>query len=265
MKRLALLLALGLALVGCGNKATEEVKGDGPIKVGATVSYTEILEYAEGILEEEGIDIDVVEFNDYLTPNLALDDGSIDINYFQHRPYFEDNIEANGLDLVGLEALYFGPLALYSDKIQSIDDLADGAEIFLPNDPTNEARALILLEKNGLIKLKDPTDVKATAKDVIENPKNLKFTALDAASIPSALKDADAAIINFNYALANGLSAKNDSLIIEGKDTPYANIVAVRAGDETKEEVVRLMEVLKSEEVQKFVEEEFDGELVPAF
>src|SRR5699024_4683463 len=197
MKNILLTALLSLGLVACSGAATEEAteavennqvetsevaegeKDLVTIKVGATpVPHAELLELVKDDLASEGIELEIVEFNDYLTPNLAINDRSIDANLFQHEPYFVDNIETNNLDLISLGKVHLEPLALYSDKYKSLDELQEGAEIFIPNDPTNGARALLLLDSNGLIKLKDPSDINATERDIAENPKNLKFTAL---------------------------------------------------------------------------------------
>ena len=236
------------------------------IKVGATpVPHAELLELVKEDLASEGIELEIVEFNDYLTPNLALNDGSIDANFFQHEPYFVDNIETNNLDLISLGKVHLEPLALYSDKYKSLDELPEGAEIFIPNDPTNGARALLLLDSNGLIKLKDPSDINATERDIAEKKKNLKFTALEAAAIPSSYKDADGAIINSNFALKADLSPTEDGIIIEDKNSPYANLIAIRKEDENREELQTLLKVLQSDKVKKYIEETYKGEILPAF
>lgn len=282
MKKLLLAGILSLGLVACsgGTENTEAVEnnqventdpeGGGKdlvkLKVGATpVPHAELLELVKEDLVAEGIDLEIVEFNDYLTPNLALNDGSIDANFFQHEPYFVDNIETNNLDLISLGKVHLEPLALYSDKYDSLDDLPEGAEIFIPNDPTNGARALLLLDSNGLIKLKDSSDINATERDIAQNPKNFKFTALEAAAIPSSYKDADGAIINSNFALKADLSPTEDGIIIEDKDSPYANLIAIRREDENKEELQSLLKALQSEKIKKYIEETYKGEILPAF
>lgn len=284
MKNILLTALLSLGLVACSGAATEEAteavennqvettevaegeKDLVKIKVGATpVPHAELLELVKDDLASEGIELEIVEFNDYLTPNLALNDGSIDANFFQHEPYFVDNIETNNLDLISLGKVHLEPLALYSDKYKSLDELPEGAEIFIPNDPTNGARALLLLDSNGLIKLKDPSDINATERDIAENPKNLKFTALEAAAIPSSYKDADGAIINSNFALKADLSPTEDGIIIEDKDSPYANLIAIRKEDENKEELQTLLKVLQSDKVKKYIGETYKGEILPAF
>lgn len=264
MKKLILLSLAALSLVACSQ--TKEAQETRTLKVGATpVPHAQLLELIDGDLEAQGIDLEIVEFNDYLTPNLALADGSIDANFFQHEPYLIDNMETNNLDLVSLGAVHIEPLALYSDKFTSIEDLPEGGEILIPNDPTNGARALMLLADNGLISLEDPDDIKATEKNITANPKNFKFTALEAAAIPSSYKDADAAIINSNFALNADLVPTEDGLIIEGKDNPFANIVAVRAGEENDEDLQALIKAFQSDKVKKYIEEEFKGEIIPAF
>ncbi len=245
----------------------EKVDGEKEvIKIGVTpVPHAEIIELVKDDLEEQGIDVEIIEFNDYVTPNMSLADGSIDANFFQHEPYFKDMTESKNLDLVSIGNVHIEPIALYSDKYDSLDDLPEGAQILIPNDPSNGSRALLLLESAGLIKLSDPTDVNATENDITENPKNLKFTALEAASIAKAYKDADAAVINSNFAILAGLNPVENGLIMEKVDSPYANLVAVRTEDKDLEKFKKLMDALHTDKVKDFLKEKYEGAIVPAF
>lgn len=263
MKKILIALLLSLGLTACSGQSGSDTK---EIKVGASpVPHTEILEFIKEDLESQNIEMEIVEFDDYLTPNLALDDGSIDANFFQHEPYMVDNAQTNKLEIVSLGPVHIEPLALYSDDYDSIEDIPQGGLIIIPNDPTNCARALMLLDKYDLIELEDPTDINATEQDIKSNPNNYQFNALEAAAIPSALQDCDAAVINSNYALGHGLVPTEDGLIIEDKDNPFANIVAVRKGEENNEEFQILIDTLQSEKVKQYIEEEYQGEIIPAF
>ncbi len=236
------------------------------LKVGATpVPHAEILNIVKDNLAEQGIELEVIEFTDYVTPNLALADGSILANFFQHEPYLAQFNTDHNLDLVSVLKLHVEPYGLYSDKITKIEELADGATIALPNDPSNEGRALLLLQSKGLIKLADPTSLKATPLDIVENPKDLEFKELGAAQLPRILPDVTAAFINTNYALEAGLNPLEDALIIEGSDSPYANLVAVKKGNETDPRIEALKDALTSDEVKDFILQEYEGAVVPVF
>lgn len=269
-------LALGV-LAGCGG-AKEPAGEQQPagqqeeqvtLKVGATVTpHSEILESIKEAAAAEGINLDIVVFTDYVQPNLALADGSLDANYFQHVPYLEDFASKRGLDLVSVGAVHLEPLGLYSLELTSLDQLPDGATVSIPDDPTNGGRALKLLADQGLIELKEGVGVEATPNDVVANPKNLKIEMLQAEFLPRSLQDVDAAVINTNYYLdaEKNLGLKANVLARESaEDNPYANIVAVRAGDEARPEIKKLMELLQSEAVAKFIEENYDGAVIPAF
>lgn len=256
---------LSLALVGCGKGSNSE---DKTITIGVTpVPHEEIMEYAKPKLEEKGYKVNIKEFTDYVTPNKALSEGSLDANYFQHIPYLNEQNKAENLGLTYTAKVHLEPLGLYSKSLKKIYDLKDESTIAIPNDPSNEARALRLLEANGLIKIKDGELV--TVKDITENKKNLKFKELEAAAIPRSLDDVDAAIINGNYAIDAGFSVKDDALIAEDKDSeaakPYANIIAVRSDNKDSQKIKDLTEVLTSEDVKKFINEKYDGSVIPAF
>ncbi|MCH5314029.1 MAG: MetQ/NlpA family ABC transporter substrate-binding protein [Helicobacter sp.] len=275
MKKLGILLLAGLAFFGCGdegekNEATSS-STDTPqqekvvLKVGATpVPHAEILEFIKPDLEAQGIDLQIVSFTDYITPNSALEDGSLDANFHQHKPFL-DSIKADkGYKLEPIATIHVEPIGLYSNKFKSIDELGEGAVIGIPNDPSNGGRALLLLEAENLIKLKDSSNLNATELDIVENPKNLKIKPLEAALLPRTLDDVDAAVINGNYALQAGLSS-NDALILEGAQSPYANILVVQESRVNDENLQKLKNALQSQKVKDFIQEKYKGEIVPAF
>lgn len=266
---LSLLLVLSLALTGCGQKATESAPEGTDVvtlKVGATpVPHSELLNLIKPKLEEQGIKLEILEFTDYVTPNMALNDKEIDANFFQHAPYMETFAKERGIGLVSAGKIHVEPLGLYSKKIKSLDALKDGSVITIPNDPTNGGRALILLENKGIIKLKDNTNLEATEKDIAENPKNLVFKPIEAAQLPRTLEDVDASVINTNFALEGNLNPDTDAILMEGSESPYANIVTVRPEDANNENIKKLVEALQSEEVKQFLEEKYKGAIVPAF
>ncbi|KXS49023.1 D-methionine transport system substrate-binding protein [Halanaerobium congolense] len=239
---------------------------DHVLKVGATpVPHAEILEFIKDDLAAEGIELDIVEFTDYVTPNLALDDGSIDANYFQHIPYLNQFNSDRDLNLKSVIKVHIEPIALYSEEYTNLEEIPEGASIAVPNDPSNEGRALLLLHNKGIITLDDPTNLSATPIDIIENPKNLKFEELEAAQLPRVLPDVAAAVINTNYALEADLNPLEDALIIEGSDSPYVNVVAVKAENVDSEKIKILRKVINSKKVKEFIIEEYEGAVVPAF
>ena len=207
----------------------------------------------------------MVEFTDYVKPNLSLSDKEIDANFFQHLPYLEKFCKDRNLSLVSMGKVHIEPMGVYSRKIKDIKAVPEGAKVAIPNDPTNGGRALAILEKAGLLKLKEGVGVLATANDIVENPKNLQITEAEAAMLPRTLDDVDLAVINSNFAMEAKLNPTKDALFIEAKDSPYANIVAVRKGDENRPEIQKLMKALNSPEVKKFIEEKYKGAIVPAF
>lgn len=268
MKRLlvlgtAVVLSLGL-LAGCSS--TSASSDSVTLKVGATpVPHSELLELVKDDLNEQGITLEIVEFTDYVQPNLALNDGQLDANFFQHLPYLENFNQEHGTDLVTVGGVHVEPMGLYSDKHGDVSALPEGGLIAIPSDGVNGGRALILLEEEGLIKLADDAGLEATEKDIVENPKALKFKAVEAAQLPRILVDVDAAVINGNYALEAGLSPVEDAILLEGSESPYANIVAVKAGSEEDEALVTLIEALQSEEIEGYILENYEGGVVPAF
>ncbi len=260
---------LAAVISGCGNK-TEAPAPAAPkktvLKVGATaVPHAEILKVIQPVLAQEGIDLQIVEFNDYVRPNLALADKELDANYFQHIPYLNQFSADRKLSLAYTAAVHIEPMGVYSKKVKNLNELANGAQVAIPNDPTNSGRALAILAKAGLIKLKDGVGVKGTVKDVTENPKNLVLKELEAPLLPRALDDVAAAVINANYALEAKLVPTKDALFLEAKDSPYVNILAVRKGDEKRPEIEKLSKALTSPDVKKFIEEKYKGAVVPAF
>lgn len=274
-KLFALALTSSLLFVACSGGAKEEAKADEAkgateqvqtLKIGATPEpHAAILENAKPLLEKEGINLEIEVFNDYVIPNTSLEEGDLDANFFQHQPYLDEFNAQKGTNLVSAGTVHIEPMAIYSKKIKSLDELAEGSTISIPNDPTNGGRALLLLEKQGLIELKEGAGLTSTDKDIEKNPKNLKFELLDAAQLPRTLDDVDASVINTNYALEAELNPTKDAIVVEDKDSPYANIVAVKEKDKEDPRIQTLMKVLNSEETKKFIEETYKGAVVPAF
>ena len=237
--------------------------------VGASPApHAEILEAARDVLASKGYDLEIVEYTDYVIPNNALDSGDLDANYFQHKPYLDSFNEQNGTDLVSAGAIHYEPFGIYAGKTASLDALPDGATVLVPNDITNEARALLLLEAQGLLTLKEDAGLEATPTDIVDNPKNLEFVELEAALLPRSLPDEDIAVINGNYAIEAGLKM-SDALAVEDSDslaaTTYGNVVAVRAEDAESDKTKALIEALTSPEVKEFIETTYEGAVVPLF
>ena len=278
-------LAVGL-LAGCGGgtgtsqtpagnsespaASTETGSLEGTtLRVGATPApHAEILEVVKDLLAEQGITLDIVEFNDYIQPNLAVEDGSLDANYFQHITYMNEFNVSDGTHLVSAAEVHYEPFGLYAGKTASLDELADGAQIAVPNDTTNEARALLLLEQEGLITLREGAGITATKADIEENPKNLEIVELEASQLPVRLADVDMAVINGNYALDAGLSV-SDALAVESADgeaaQAYVNVLAVKEGRETDPAIQALAAALCSDEVKTYIEENYSGAVVAVF
>lgn len=258
---IALILALVISSAACGKK-----KDDNHIVIGVSPApHAEIVALVVDELKEQGITVEIREYSDYVTPNIALSDKDIDANYFQHIPYFahENSAGKYGLEILG--GIHIEPMALYSTKHKSLADLPDGAEIMVPNDTTNEGRALLLLQQVGLITLKEGVAGSATPKDIIDNPKGLRFTELDAPAIPQAYQDADAAVINGNFAIHHKLNPVTDSLAIEDESSPYVNVIAVKEGDAKRASLQKLLAALQSDKIKTFIEEKYQGAVVPAF
>ena len=256
-----------LFAAGCGSSSNSGASGDKKeIKMGVTAGpHAEVMEEVAKEAAKQGITIKVVEFNDYVQPNKALAEGDLDMNSMQHQPYMDNVVKKQGLKITSIGKTIILPMAVYSHKYKDIKDVADGAKVTIPNDPTNGGRALLLLEKAGLLKLKDGVKEKATLQDIAENPKNFKFQEVEAAQVPRTLDDVDAAIINSNFAMQVQLDPTKDSLFIEDSTSPYVNIVAVRQGDENRPEIQALMKVLHSQEIKDFINNKYKGAVVPAF
>ena len=239
------------------------------LRVGASPTpHAEILEFAKSLLAEQGVDLEIVEFDDYVLPNTAVEEGDLDANYFQHLPYLENFNAENGTHLVSVGAIHYEPFGIYAGKTASLADLPDGATIAVPNDATNEARALLLLEQEGLIKLKEDAGLNATKESIVENPHNYEIVELEAKLLPETLQDVDISVINGNYAIGAGLKVA-DALATESAEglgaSTFANIIAVKEGNEDNAAVKALLDVLQSDAVKAFIEETYQGAVVPVF
>jgi D-methionine transport system substrate-binding protein len=272
MKKILLLLigilSLGLLISGCSKTTAPAAPATKTtvLKVGATpVPHAEILNVVKPILAKEGIDLQIVEFTDYVKPNIAVAEKELDANFFQHIPYLTKFSTERNLALTYTAAVHIEPMGIYSKKIKNLNELASDAKVAIPNDPTNGGRALALLEKAGIIKLKDGVGVSATVNDIVSNPKNIQISELEAPQLPRVLEDVTIAVINTNYALEAKLVPTKDALFIEQKDSPYVNILAIRKGDENRPEIQALTKALTSDEVKKFINEKYQGAVVPAF
>ncbi|MER7801929.1 MetQ/NlpA family ABC transporter substrate-binding protein [Streptomyces parvulus] len=260
--------ALTLGLSACGSDKDSASDTSGPLVVAATpVPHAEILNYVkDNLAQKEGLDLEVKEFTDYVTPNTATEDGSVGANYFQTEPYLADFNKKNGTHLKSVASVHLEPLGLYSKKADKTGDLKNGATIALPNDTVTEARALQLLASEGLITLKDGAGNSATTADITKNPKNLEFKELEAAQTPRSLNDVDAAVINGNYALEADLKPAKDALVLESaKDNPNVNLLVVKEGRENDPRVKKLAKLLTSPEVKKYIEDNFAGSVLPSF
>jgi D-methionine transport system substrate-binding protein len=266
---LVALTLVGSLFAGCGSKqqaATPAADLNKVYKVGVTAGpHAEIMEKVKAIAEKDGLKIQIVEFSDYVQPNLALAQGDIDINSFQHKPYLDTFAKDKNLELTSLSKTVIFPMGIYSKKIKSLDELKNGAIVAVPNDPTNGGRALLILQEAGLIKLKPGAGIKASPLDITENLKNIKIKELDAAQIPRSLDDVDAAAINTNYALPAGLIPTKDAIKLENPDSPYANLIVVRTKDKENPAYQKLVKAYQSPEVKQFILEHFKGSVVPAF
>ena len=260
-------LSLAVGLTGCGAQKQGPVK-EGSIVVGASPSpHAQILEAVSEQLAQKGYQLEIKEFTDYIMPNTALEDGELDANFFQHQPYLTDFNEKNGTKLVSAAPIHFEPLGIYGGKTADLADLPEGAQIAVPNDTTNEARALWLLQAQGIIEVDEQAGLEATKQDITSNPKNVEIVEMEAAQLPRALADVDFAVINGNYAVAAEIA--DQVLVTEDKDSEaakqYANIVAVREGDENREDIKALVEALQSDEVKAYIEETFGSTVIPVF
>ena len=255
-------------LAGCGATSNAKNKSEnGKLVVGASTSpHAEILEAAKPLLKEKGYDLEIKEFSDYVLPNTSLEDGDLDANYFQHQPYLDDFNVNNKTHLVSVATVHYEPLGIYAGKTAALSDIKEGAKIAVPNDTTNEARALLLLQEQGLITVDENAGLNATAKDITVNTLNIEIVEIEAAQLVRTLQDVDFAVINGNYALQGGLNVATDALAKEEADSlaaqTYANILAVREGDENREDIKALVEVLKSKEISEFISQKYQGSVV---
>lgn len=274
-KKIALILILALtvlALAACGGSdKKEEAKSEDMkvLKIGASsVPHAEILEFVKPMLAKEGIDLQITEYTDYVIPNTAVESHELDANYFQHQPYLDSFNAENGTHLVSAVSVHYEPMGIFAGKSDSLKKIADGATIAVPNDPTNEARALQLLQQEGLIELKGDAGLEATPNDIVKNPYNIKFFEAEAAAVSRSIQDVDFAIINGNYALEAGLKV-SDALATESADSvaaqTFANIVAVYDGDQERPEIKALVKALTSDETKAFIEKTYQGAVVPVF
>lgn len=287
---LALAAALCLSLAACGGSASSSGSSAGSssgsdasstsgsedastpatetvtLSVAATpVPHAEILEQCVPILAEQGIDLQIHEYNDYVIPNTAVEDGEEDANFFQHVPYLDDFNAERGTHLVSVAGVHVEPMGIYSDTLTSLDELADGASVAVPNDATNEGRALLLLQTLGLITLSEDAGLDATPNDIVDNPKNLTFTELEAQMLPKTVSEVDIAIINSNYAIDAGFNPVEDSLAIEDSESVYVNVLVVKEGNENDPAILALIDALHSDAIRDFINENYGGAVVPAF
>lgn len=276
---LVIIFALG-AVVGCQNddkanapakevenkdSAEDEIKGTITVAASPT-PHTEILEQVREDLLAQGYELEITEFTDYVQPNLVVDSGDMDANFFQHQPYLDDFNAEQGTKLVSVASIHYEPLAIYPGKSKDLANVPDGASIAVPNDTTNEARALLLLESNGLIKMKAGAGLTATKNDIVENPKNIEIVELEAAQVSRVIGEVDFVVLNGNYALNAGFNVATDSVAKEEQDSEaaktYANILCVKEGDENREDIKALVEALKSEKVKKYIADTYKGAVI---
>lgn len=236
------------------------------IKIAATpVPQAEILEFAKPLLAKEGVDLNILVFNDYVQPNVQVNEKELDANFFQHKPYLDEFNSSHEMELISIGGVHVEPMGAYSKTIKEISALKEGAKVAIPNDVTNGGRALILLANHGVITLKDPKNVLTSVADITDNPKKLQFIELEAAMLPRTIDEVDVAIINTNYALDAGFNPLKDSLLLEGADSPYANLIVVRAENKDVPKFQKLIKVLHSDEVKAFLKDHYKGALIPAF
>ncbi|HWR28579.1 MAG TPA: MetQ/NlpA family ABC transporter substrate-binding protein [Negativicutes bacterium] len=260
---LVLIVAIGISGCGAASSPKNEEK---VIKVGVTSGpHAEILEQVKKVAERDGLKIQIIEFNDYVQPNATLDQGEIDANAYQHQPFLNNHLKDRGYKLVSIAKTVILPMGIYSSKIKKLSELKDGATIAIPNDPSNAGRALLLLEKNGLIKLKPGVGAAATVLDVVDNPKKFKLKELEAALIPRAITDVDIAAINTSYAIKAGLVPTRDGLALEDSSSPYTNILVVREKDKDNPVFQKLIKAYHSEDVKKYLSSHFDGSILPTW
>ncbi|WP_272493782.1 MULTISPECIES: MetQ/NlpA family ABC transporter substrate-binding protein [Helicobacter] len=256
-----------LVFSGCGDskESTATQTTETKLIVGATPEpHAILLQEIAPKLKSEGITLEIKEFTDYVTPNLSLNDGSLDANFFQHKPYLDSFNKERGTNLVSVANIHLEPMGVYSNKIKSLDELKEGDLVSLPNDPSNGARALRVLEANGVIKLKEGVEL-VSAQDIVENPKKLNFKEMDAPQLARALNDVTISVINTNFALLAGLNPLDDAIALESKESPFANIVVVKAGRENDAAIQKLVQALQSQEIKDFILEKYKGAILPSF
>ena len=255
-----LIIAASLAALFAGSALAET------IKIGVTpAEHAQIMEQVKKVAATKGLDIEILDFSDYVVPNQALADGELQANSFQHQPYLDNQIADRKFDIVSVGTTITTPMGVYSKKVKSLDELKDGATVGIPNDPTNGGRALLVLASKGVLKVNEAVGLKVTPADITENPKNIQIVELDAAQLPRSLDDTDASVINTNYATAAGLNPKKDAIAIESEKSPYANVIAVRTEDKDKPWVKTLVESYHSPEVKNFILEKYNGTVIPSW
>ena len=268
MKKLVAAVLTGVLVAGTLSTGVYAKDDDKTITVAASATpHAEILEEAKPLLEKEGYDLEVTVFDDYVRPNEVVESGEFDANYFQHIPYLDQFNEEKGTHLVNAGGIHYEPFGIYPGTKDSLDDLEDGDSIAVPNDTTNEARALLLLQDNGVITLKDGAGLEATVKDIEENPKNIQIEELEAAQVSRVKDEVAFVVLNGNYALQAGYSVSKDSIAHETSDSEaaktYVNVIAVKEGNENNDAIKALVDVLKSDEIKDFINEKYDGAVVP--
>ena len=258
---------LAIFFVACGgdsSSSNSSTKGNTKLIVGATPEpHAAMLAQVVPLLEKEGVSLEIREFTDYVTPNLSLEDGSLDANFFQHKPYLDSFNAEKGTKLVSVASIHLEPMGVYSKRIKSLDELKDGDVVTIPNDPSNGSRALRILEKEGIIKLSEGSLV--SPQDITQNDRNLSFKEVDAPQLTRTLDDATISIINTNFALLANLNPLKDAIAIEDKESPYSNILVVKEGKENDENVQKLIKALKSDVIKKYINEQYKGAIIPSF
>ncbi len=261
----SLLKSLAALALGAVVAAQPALAQDKPLKVGVTAGpHAQIMEVVKAEAAKQGLQVQVIEFTDYVQPNVALAAGDLDLNSYQHQPYLDNANADRGYKLVSVGKTVIYPIGIYSKKIKALDELKEGARIAIPNDPTNGGRGLLVLQNEGLIKLRQDVGLKATPIDVVENPRKLRFIELDAAQLPRSLDDVDAAAVNTNFALEAGLNPQ-DALVREAADSPYANVLVVREQDKGRADIAKLVQIYQTKTVRDFIVQKFGGSVIPAF
>lgn len=275
MKKLVLFLAaiatMALLLAGCGSDTKSDngaakIDPNKEITVGVTAGpHAQVMDFVAKEAAKQGLKVKVVEFNDYIQPNIALEQKELTANSYQHQPFLDNMVKERGLHLTSIGKTILLPMGLYSNKYKDLTKVPEGASVAIPNDPTNGGRALLLLQQAGLLKLKDGGSPKSTVNDIVDNPKKLQIKELEAAQIARSLNDVDIACVNTNYALASGLNPLKDAVVVESKDSPYANVFVVRDADKDDPTIKKLLSIYQSPETKKFIEDTFKGSIIPAF